>query len=691
LTERFEVIQGGLTGDVDVDYLTTVHRALGPLVERDSWNVSAPFFRTHFSIPNESALWSGQYELDLQKGREMEAYELEFGDIREPLRSEAKLYFALRLSDPRKRTIDWFHRAKNLVGWFVAFDIYHPGKLLRELEQDELRDGFEAFLRDRGSKRKPLKQSRVRNGELITTEYRDGSSMPANDVYYVLRLFRETAKPLDQRDWILAEHLGFTDLKSRARADNLLKLDRFTASWFRDAVRSYLIFKSTDRQFSWPTIGRIVPVIDTFYTFLTERFGNPRPEDITKKLVVEDFKGWGVRDKKLAGYQWFSDVCVFLHAAMDRDVPGLPKFVVTPDHFPRARKSTRQYHAEAPERAISAEVLAAIIDHIHELPVWVRRVFILGRYTAYRRTDLHSCPYHLLQPDDGTFMQLVRYHSKTDSTSRQLVKIDDEIGELIIKTVTDQQIEVKKEYGFIPDFLFPSPRTGDAKPTHRAPETSAELINKLLVRHKVVDPKTGEQASFNWHSLRHHRGNELALQGFDIIFIQTELGHSTPNMTMQYITARNDLKKKVVAEKGSGFLINIQGDIVVPRTTPDHELRKQQIRATWTNGGSCGLPGQIGEWCDHANACLGCNHYNADSESVGYFEVQETKLSVIVQDQEGMVAQYEDQGSARLAQIERNRLERNRKALSGCQNILKTIREHGRYKGEASKYRKATD
>ena len=190
--------------------------------------------------------------------------------------------------------------------------------------------------------------------------------------------------------------------------------------------------------------------------------------------------------------------------------------------------------AEAPERAISPEVLAAIIDHIDELPAWMRRVFILGRYAAYRRTDLHSCPYHLLQSDDGAFMQLIRYHSKTDTTTRQLIKIDDEIGQLIIKTVTDQQMEVRAAFGYEPKYLFASPRTGDATPTHYNPGESARAINELLARHRVIDPKTGQRATFNWHALRHHRCTELALQGFDLLFIQSELGHSTPNMTMAY-------------------------------------------------------------------------------------------------------------------------------------------------------------
>jgi integrase len=661
--------------------------ALGPLADRDVWQLDDPWFRERFGIGDGSKLWhidGRQLRLQDEPRRR---FELDFAGVPDRLRIELKLGLALLLNDPRKRTGNWFRRAKNLVPWFATLPSDYGTPCLADMAPKSLRGDFDSWLATRLPERR-MRTSWVTKGEVRHRDYLPDRSMPANDLYYAVRLFCEGLKPLEERDWMRAEDLGFRDLPPLAEADHLLNFDRITLPWLRAATRKYIVAKAMTRDLGWRTIIGVLSRVVFLDKFLRERFGEPPLSILSKKLIVEDFKAFGL-ECGMAGYQWFSDICVFLHFCADRQLPGWPILTIGSDHYPRARKSTRQYLAESPERAISPEVLAAILDHIDELPAWVKRIFILGRYTGYRRADLHECPFHLLQPDDGEFMQLIRHHSKTDTVTRQLVKIDDEIGQLIIKTVTDQQVEMREQFGFEPEYLFSTSRSGDAKPAARRPNQSADLINRLLVRHRIIDPKTGEQAAFNWHSLRHHRGTELALQGFDLIFIQSELGHSTPYMTLHYIGRRNDLKKKAIREKGAGYFLNIYGDIVVPRTDPDTELKKQQILATWTNGGRCGLPAQVGEWCEHADACLGCRHFEADSDSLEYFEERQVRLDATVQAQSMRVQQLTEEGRARLAEIERRRLERNREAQTGCGNIVRAIREHGMYRGTESNYRKA--
>lgn len=683
---ELELITGGRAGAASPRHAAMLD-VLGPLGGRDVWQLDDSWFKERFGIGDGSKLWhiDGR-DLPHQDGPRRR-YELDFGSVPERLRLELKLGFALLLNDPRKRTGNWFRRAKNLVPWFATLPPDYGVPCIADMVPKSLRADFDAWLSDRLPERRQ-RVSWVSGGEVHSRDYLPDRSMPANDLYYAVRLFCETLKPLEERDWMRAEDLGFLDLPPRPEADHLINYDRLTLPWLRSAARLYIVAKARSREFGWKTIIGILARIVFLEKFLLDRFGEPVVTILTKKLIVEDFKAFGL-ECGMAGYQWFSDVCVFLHFCADRQVPGWPILTIGPEHYPRARKSARQYLSESPERAITPEVLAAILDHMDELPAWVKRLFILGRYTGYRRTDLHECPFHLLQPDDGEFMQLIRHHSKTDTVTRQLVKIDDEVGQLIIKAVTDQQIEMREQFGYEPEYLFSTTRTGDAKPTARNPTLSSNLINRLLIRHKVVDPGTGKTASFNWHSLRHHRGTELALQGFDLIFIQSELGHSTPNMTLHYIGRRNDLKKKALREKGAGYFLNIYGDIIVPRSDADTELKKQQILATWTNGGRCGLPAQVGEWCEHADACLGCRHFQADSDSLDYFEERQVRLDATVQAQAMRVEQLTGEGCNRMAEIEGRRLERNRKAQAGCSNIVRTIRDHGLYQGTESSYRKA--
>lgn len=683
---ELELITGGKTGTPSPRHAAMLV-ALGPLAERNVWQLDDPWFIKQFGIGDGSTLWRAHNRVAPCNEEPDRRYQLDFTAVPTRLRIELKLGLALLLNEPRKRTGNWFLRAKNLIPWFATLPVSYAAPCIADMAPKKLRADFDAWL---SIHRPDVRQqvSWVVKGEIRSRDYLPDRSMPANHLYHAVRLFCETLKPLEDRDWMRAEDLGFHDLPPRAAADHLINFDRVTLPWLRAAARIYIVAKARSREWGWGTTAGILSKVVFLEKFLLDRFGEPAVTVLTKKLIVEDFKAFGL-ECGMAGYQWFSDLCVFLHFCADRQLPGWPILTIGPEHYPRARKSSRQYLAESPERSITPEVLAAILDHMDELPAWVKRLFILGRYTGYRRGDLHACPFHLLQPDDGEFMQLIRHHSKTDTVTRQLVKIDDEVGQLIIKTVTDQQIEMREQFGYEPEYLFSTTRTGDAKPTARNPTLSSNLINRLLIRHRVVDPGTGKTASFNWHSLRHHRGTELALQGFDLIFIQSELGHSTPNMTLHYIGRRNDLKKKALREKGAGYFLNIYGDIIVPRSDADTELKKQQILATWTNGGRCGLPAQVGEWCEHADACLGCRHFQADSDSLDYFEERQVRLDATVQAQAMRVEQLTGEGCNRLAEIEGRRLERNRQAQAGCTNIVRTIREHGLYQGTESSYRKA--
>ena len=208
----------------------------------------------------------------------------------------------------------------------------------------------------------------------------------------------------------------------------------------------------------------------------------------------------------------------------------------------------------------------------------------------------------------------------------------------------------------------------------------------LCLRHGIVDGE-GKPFDFSWHPLRHHRGTQMAAEGHDILSIMFELGHASPDMASMYVNKRLDLKKNALLRKGGGQFFTIAGK--VDDAVGDLLLRKETMLATRVCGGACTLPGQLGEWCEHAHACLTCRFFRADGDDVEHFRCERAGLYAAIEGLEQEAQNYEEGGQTRMADITRKRLQRNKDAVHNTDTIIRSIEEHGLYKGEKQRYRPA--
>jgi len=161
-------------------------------------------------------------------------------------------------------------------------------------------------------------------------------------------------------------------------------------------------------------------------------------------------------------------------------------------------------------------------------------------------------------------------------------------------------------------------------------------------------------------------------------------------MAMTYINHRLELRKKALVEKGGGRFVDIQGrvdDTVVQLLQRKDDAR----RATRVCGGACTVPEQIGEWCEHAHACLTCKYFRADSGDIEYFRSEKVLLLGLIEQQQKELTTDGHGSRNRLVEIRGRRQERNKKALANVNKIIAALEGDGAYAGNTRNYRPAKE
>jgi hypothetical protein len=283
-------------------------------------------------------------------------------------------------------------------------------------------------------------------------------------------------------------------------------------------------------------------------------------------------------------------------------------------------------------------------------------------------------------------MLLTFFQSKVKRWNTKPLLMEDAAHSLVIEAIREQQTAARSMFGQNPKYLF-GHRVGDIeKPESK--DTTREALNYWCRRNNIRNGE-GEQFAFRWHGFRHFYGTELALLGHDISFIQMELGHSSPEMSMVYVNQRLRLKKKALIEKGGGRFIDIKGQ--VDDKVAELAVRKDASLTVDVPGGLCSMPAQIGEWCEHNRACLTCRYFRADVEQIGFFETERRAIAETVARLTAEVPEFEATGRVKSADIGKKRIERSKAALKAVNLILSTIKSEGVYRGTERKHKRADD
>lgn len=209
-------------------------------------------------------------------------------------------------------------------------------------------------------------------------------------------------------------------------------------------------------------------------------------------------------------------------------------------------------------------------------------------------------------------------------------------------------------------------------------------IKKICVENNILDD-AGKPLKFSWHPLRHTKGTSMAAEGHDVLTIMMELGHSSPDMATVYVNNRLELKKRALIDKGSGRFFTIEGD--VDEKLGELLVRKSAITATRVCGGACSMPAQIGDWCEHANACYTCKHFRADEKDLPFFKVEKIELERVVAEQVIELKDLKDSGKTRMSEILSKRVEKNKQVCTSLNKIVTAIESNEVFNGSVNKFK----
>ena len=634
------------------------------------------------------------------------------------LTNEIKAYLAVSVLDDRKADAHWFQRripvirylveeGADLLGHFEAgclADIPHPGfapsddegARKRNHHNDAVLECYAAWYgANYGRRRQSQTRQWIRGGEIVTGEFRSPEVQLFGDIHRFAIINRAQMAPMHDRDIILLNDLySEEDTRFRdrqRRSDTYINFLNFEP-WLRPLMRGFLLDKVAHGEFAPRTVIAMRSRLRLFAQFLHEE-SVAGPAKINE-LTMERYLAWG-NARNAAGKNWYTDIVQLMRAAP----------VLLPGEWPRIaldkRAARRIRYKQAPDdprnrlyasreganRAAPPEALAAMMARLDELPAPIPVIFMIGITTGARAEDLHALLFDCLRPDphDKRFMLFTFWQNKVSRWNTKPLLATDPAHRGMIELIEAQQDRVRQRYGRATKYLFPV--FYGKRESFLGYNWTLQELRMLCLRHGIVDGE-GKPFDFSWHPLRHHRGTQMAAEGHDILSIMFELGHASPDMASMYVNKRLDLKKNALLRKGGGQFFTIAGK--VDEAVGDLLLRKETMLATRVCGGACTLPGQLGEWCEHAHACLTCRFFRADGGDVEHFRCERAGLYAAIEGLEQEAQNYEEGGQTRMADITRKRLQRNKDAVHNTDTIIRSIEEHGLYKGEKQRYRPAT-
>ena len=204
------------------------------------------------------------------------------------------------------------------------------------------------------------------------------------------------------------------------------------------------------------------------------------------------------------------------------------------------------------------------------------------------------------------------------------------------------------------EWLFP----GQRMKRPRGSSTFVSCFKKELQRFNIKN-SDGTPCNFTPHSFRHLMAVRMRNEDIPFQYIQEQLHHESPEMTLAYTEFLD--RQKIAKMK---HFVNANGDetpIAASITAVDDEeyaehLRKY-INAQILPNGLCDRPVKLGK-CKHNNACLRCKDFRTSEDFLDVHEEQlkQTERYIAIADQNGWIVQADD--ARENCKILRNLIER---------------------------------
>lgn len=639
-----------------------------------------------------------------------------FDSLEEPIQLELKLYWAKLLIDPRNNSRSIIERRRSSMDWLnecwpkisnkfggVSFlsDIPHP-----EFPKDWMptpdsienesnnRLLIEEFSKKLDNLTRPTQKAEwIKNGELVEKEYVSPRITIIGDFHKKTIMYREQFESPNKRKIVYLNDLyseqdsRFSD--SQQRDDWYINFYTFP-KWMQDAVRSHIYTKVENGELGPLTLRNYFGSLKVLRDFLYEKFDSPTPSVINNSLIGDDFIAWG-NEKKLSGKNWYTNNYAFLTSAAADYPDKWPALSVNTRVTRKIEKTHYKqglgrigHNKEGAGRSYSQNIIDQLASAIKKAPHPVYEIFSLIVSTGMRAEDGHAVLFDCLQEDvsDPDFMILTFWQNKVRSWNTKPLSKSNKDHAFLIQLIKNVKDKIVKTYEKQTKYLFPT-FTG-TKESYIRPARTLSEIKKLCLENQILDDE-GNPLNFSWHPLRHTKGTSMAAEGHDVLTIMMELGHASPDMATMYVNNRLELKKRALLDKGSGRFFTIEGE--VDEKLGELLVRKAAITATRVCGGACSMPAQIGDWCEHANACYTCKHFRADEKDVEFFKVEKVELERVVDEQIIELKELKEAGKTRMSEIVSKRVEKNKQVCQSLNKIVNAIESKKTFSGSENKFK----
>ena len=153
-------------------------------------------------------------------------------------------------------------------------------------------------------------------------------------------------------------------------------------------------------------------------------------------------------------------------------------------------------------------------------------------------------------------------------------------------------------------------------------KTFSNQMNKIMIKYQIKNID-GTQYYFKAHDYRHTMATRMSAMGIPFQYIQEQLHHEGPEMTMAYIEFSDDRKRKSF----TNFINNVgePSPLEIPPYIDDEEAKvewlREKINTQILPNGVCGYPTKLGK-CPHSNSCLICPEFRTSVSNLPVHKLQ---------------------------------------------------------------------
>lgn len=415
-------------------------------------------------------------------------------------------------------------------------------------------------------------------------------------IYMLNQFYKMIVKLLDDKNEIEKD---IWDIRKLKKSYNIttgtytLSFEKISQAWLKNISKKFIIHRLS--RYSFSNAQAKLNGLKYFSSFLTKSSKNISTLDEIDQNTINNFHNFLNNSGVKESYK--SEILcaikdLLLTATVEEWFHPKESIIV---NIPKTNLSKSKS-----VRYIPDSVLKQLNKHINDLRPDIMRIVLLLQVCGMRISEILQLPFSpLIKDQEGDYF-LQYYQSKLQKDHS--LPVPPEVADII----SIQQKYIIEKFGDKSIYLFSSKLN-----TPILQKNFNDNLNKLSYTKKILD-SDGKIFHFHSHQFRHTVGTRLINTGVPQHIVQEFLGHESPTMTSVYAHIHDKtLKEKFLRTKNQ--VVNIYGEKDVFNNVVNEELQwlKKNILAQTLPNGYCSIPVITGP-CNHANACLTCDHFRTD-------------------------------------------------------------------------------